>query len=153
MTDILSKVPQLTMGYSAQPYDNIVTGGQPTPDDMTLLKEAGIDNVINMRMPGEQSDFNPAQAADAAGLNYIAMPIAGEPAISLDAAQELDAVLAELDGNTLVHCATSNRVGALFAIRAAIVQGKPLDDAIAEGQAAGLSGLLGKTISVIEANQ
>ncbi len=153
MSDILSQVPQLTMGYAAQPYDNIVTGGQPTPADMTLLKAAGIDNIINMRMPGEQSEFNDAQAAQSAGLNYIAMPIAGEPAISLDAAQELDAVLAELQGNTLVHCATSNRVGALFAIRAAIIQGKSMDDAIAEGQAAGLSGLLGKTVSVIEAHK
>ena len=153
MTDILSQAPHLTMGYAAQPYDNIVTGGQPTPADMVQLKAAGIDNIINMRMPGEQSEFNDAQAAEAADLNYIAMPIAGEPAISLDAAQELDAILAELSGNTLVHCATSNRVGALFAIRAAIIQGKPVEDALAEGRAAGLSGLLGKTVSVIESHQ
>lgn len=153
MTDILSKVPRLTMGYSAQPYDNIVTGGQPTPEDLVLLKQAGIDNVINMRMPGEQIEFNDAQASQTAGLNYIAMPIGGEPAISLDAARELDAVLGELEGNTLVHCATSNRVGALFAIRAALIQGKPMEEAINEGRAAGLSGLLGKAIAVIEAHQ
>lgn len=153
MTDILSQIPQLTMGYSAQPYDNIVTGGQPTPEDMILLKQAGIDTVINMRMPGEQAEFNAAQAAENAGLNYIAMPVAGEAGISLDAARELDAVLGELQGNTLVHCATSNRVGALFAVRAALIQGKSQEQAISEGRAAGLSGLLGKAISVIESHQ
>ncbi|GAA5316460.1 MAG: hypothetical protein AseanaTS_16640 [Candidatus Pelagadaptatus aseana] len=150
MSDLLSKMPGLSMPFASQPYDNIICGGQPGIEDYRLMKTAGIDNVINMRMPGEHSDFNDQEQASAAGLTYVAMPIAGEPAITLDAARQLDEVLAGLDGNTLVHCASSNRVGALFAIRAAVLQGKPLEDAVAEGQAAGLKALLDRTLMVIE---
>lgn len=152
MSDILSRVPDLTMGFAAQPYANIITGGQPTPEDLQRLREAGLSNVINMRMPYEQTEFDDAEAAQAAGLNYVAMPIGGEPAISVEAARELDSWLEKLSGNTLVHCATSNRVGALFAIRAAVLQGKPLAEALAEGQRAGLKGLLDYTVAVINAH-
>jgi uncharacterized protein (TIGR01244 family) len=152
MSDLLSQLPGLTMPFASQPYDTIICGGQPGLDDYALLKSAGIDNVINMRMPGEQSDFNDQEQASTAGLNYVAMPIAGEPAITLDAAKQLDDVLNTLEGNTLVHCATSNRVGALFAIRAAVIQDKPVEQALAEGQKAGLKGLADKAMAIIQAN-
>jgi hypothetical protein len=42
---------------------------------------------------------------------------------------------------TLVHCGSSNRVGALLALRAAWLKGATLEAALAAGRSAGLTGL------------
>ncbi len=59
----------------------------------------------------------------------------------------LDKVLLEhKDKNVLVHCASGNRVGALFALRAAWLDGKEKDLALKIGRERGLTSLE-KTVS------
>jgi protein tyrosine phosphatase (PTP) superfamily phosphohydrolase (DUF442 family) len=66
--------------------------------------------------------------------------VAGAADLTAEKAQELAAAL-EGDGPALVHCASSNRVGALLALRAFYVAGASPSDALETGRRAGLSGL------------
>ncbi len=53
----------------------------------------------------------------------------------------LDAALSAAGTPVLVHCGSGNRVGALFALRAAWLQGVAPAEAVALGKAAGMTAL------------
>ena len=120
--------------------ENILTGGQPRAADFAALKAAGVTTVINLRPESEHSDFNESQLAASLGLKYQHLPIAGAGDINTENAAQLDRLLRESDGKVLVHCASGNRVGALFALRAA-AKGETAEQAIAVGRNAGLKSL------------
>lgn len=59
--------------------ERISVGGQPTEDDLKLLKAEGFVGIINLRRDGEQNQpLSPAEqgfAAAAAGLKYFNIPV------------------------------------------------------------------------------
>ncbi|MFC5577936.1 hypothetical protein ACFPOA_07935 [Lysobacter niabensis] len=65
--------------------------------------------------------------------------------------QAFDAMLREAKRPVLVHCASGNRVGAIVALRAAWMEGRSTEDAIAIGKTWGLKGLEGEVRRRIEA--
>jgi protein tyrosine phosphatase (PTP) superfamily phosphohydrolase (DUF442 family) len=73
-------------------------------------------------------------------MSYISLPISGASDITYENADALDRILAEIDGQVLVHCASSNRVGALLALRARLKGADP-EEALALGLDAGLTSL------------
>ena len=80
--------------------------------------------------------------AGAEGLEYLHLPIAAEPNLTMANVRQFDSWLNDPAGPlTLVHCGSGNRVGALYALRAAWLQGKNVEAALAEGRTAGLKGL------------
>lgn len=72
------------------------------------------------------------------GLEYINIPVAGAADLSEDNARNLAFALENIEGVALVHCASSNRVGALFAVKAARLDEMSVDAALEIGRAAGL---------------
>jgi protein tyrosine phosphatase (PTP) superfamily phosphohydrolase (DUF442 family) len=68
------------------------------------------------------------------------LPVSGASGISYDNANALDRILADIDGPVLLHCASSNRVGALLALRAKM-HGADTANALALGIDAGLTSL------------
>ena len=139
----------LKMKNAAQPYENIVTGGQPSAADLSLLKAQGVTNIINLRGAGESVNYNEAEEAKKLGINYVSLQIASADAVSIENAKKLDELLKANSGKTLVHCASSNRVGALFAIKAAVIDGKSHDQAMTEGLSAGMKSLRKRTEVVL----
>ncbi len=60
------------------PFDYIVTGGQPTFDQMKKASEAGFKTVINLRTDAEQP--SPAEESswiEELGMKYVHIPVAG----------------------------------------------------------------------------
>lgn len=125
----------------APPVDGIRSGGRITAADLPALQAAGITRVIDLTLDAETPDFDEAAAVRAAGLRYDNLPIAGPIDLDREAVRKFDALLAGVDGPTLVHCASGNRVGALIALRAAWLHGADEEAAIAEGRRWGLTGL------------
>ena len=74
----------------------------------------------------------------AAGLKYVSVPVTAETL----SASDVDAVAAVLadpaSGPVLLHCHSSNRVGAMWALLQ-VREGKPLAEAEAAGRAVGLT--------------
>ena len=88
------------------------------PEQFAALKDAGVKHVINLRPRAEQGEFDEAETAASCGMAYANLPIAGPHELTLANVKAFDKLLAETGGgNTVVHCASNNRVGALFALR------------------------------------
>jgi uncharacterized protein (TIGR01244 family) len=136
----MSRLTDVQFPFSGSPAPDLITGGQPTADDFKTMAAAGLKHVINLRPATEDAGFDEAALAAKLGLRYTLIPIAGAGDLTEENARKLDAAMAATQGQpTLVHCASSNRVGGLLAVRAARVQGKSNEDALAFGRAAGLT--------------
>ncbi|MDX1676720.1 beta-lactamase hydrolase domain-containing protein [Arsukibacterium sp.] len=131
-----------------QPGQNLITGGQPSMQELEQLKAAGVRKVINLRGADEAVSYDEQAAAEALGLTYISLPVAGAGDVTVDKARALYQHL-QGDQKILVHCASGNRVGALLAIGAHEINDKPLAEALAFGRAAGLSSLEPKVRAVL----
>lgn len=126
----------------SQPDPGHYAAGAISPADVDALAKAGIRNVINLRPASETPDFDEASAVRAAGMHYESLPIAGAADLNRANVDRFDALLEKQEGApSLVHCASSNRVGALMALRAGWIKGQSTDEAIAVGKQWGLAGL------------
>lgn len=123
-----------------QPVENLITGGQPSKDDLAQLKNAGVATVINLRPASESIDFDEKLEAESLGLEYVSLPVSGAADITVANAEKLHRLLAN-DKPVFLHCASGNRVGALLAIRAHRFQGKTVEESLDIGRSAGLSSL------------
>lgn len=124
------------------PTPHRVASGKLQAADIAALKRAGIEQVIDLSVDSETPDFNEAAAVSAAGITYRNLPIAGTGALTRDNVAQFDQLLNDAGNQlTLVHCASSNRVGAMIALRAALIGGESSEAALAEGRRWGLQSL------------
>jgi uncharacterized protein (TIGR01244 family) len=137
---VSAELPVLDMKAANELSPELITGGQPSRADLEKLKAAGVTTVINLRGAAEQNGFDEAALAAELGLRYLSIPIAGAGDLSAANASKLDAALRSANGKTLLHCASSNRVGALLALRA-VAAGQTVEEAIAFGKSAGMTSL------------
>jgi uncharacterized protein (TIGR01244 family) len=116
-------------------------GGQPSEADLALFAKTGVKTVINLRTASELANlgFDESTAAQSAGMTYLNLPMGRD----IPAEAELEAMFTALDGAkqapVLLHCASSNRAGAVWALYRAHRDGIAAEQAIAEGRAAGMS--------------
>ncbi len=135
-TALLPELPQAGM-----PFPNIATSGRPGAEHFALAKSRGVRRVINLCPHTEPCGYDEPALIAELGLDYRNIPIAGAADLTADNARALDAALADAEGAVLVHCASSNRVGALFALRAFHLQGQSAEAALEIGRAAGLKAM------------
>lgn len=130
---------QLVATGKVAPVDGITPAGQPDAAALKVFADSGYSAVIDLRMPAEDRGMDEPAVVAELGMNYVPMPIGGE-GITFENAAVLDELLAGFDGPVLLHCGSSNRVGALLALRASA---KGLDDdaALEVGKRAGLTSL------------
>jgi uncharacterized protein (TIGR01244 family) len=121
--------------------DQISVAPQLLPGELTEVAALGFKALINNRPdgeePGQPSDAEMRQAAEAAGLAYTSIPIthAGFSHPQIDA---MTAALAAADGPVLAYCRSGTRSCNLWALAEAKAGGDP--DAITDkGAGAGYS--------------
>jgi uncharacterized protein (TIGR01244 family) len=119
----------------------LMCGGATTDEAFPALRKEGFAAVINLRQPDEPGvDIGRSrQAAEAAGLKYVHVPVRGagpEPA-SVEAF--LAAVQDPANQPMYIHCGTANRVGAMWLIKRVLVDGWDTDRALAEATTIGLT--------------
>ncbi len=118
----------------------ITTAGQPSAEALAAAAKAGYKTVIDLRPQSEDHGFDEKKTVESLGMSYVSLPVAGAAGVTYANASTLDKLLRDLPKPVLVHCSTSNRVGALLALRAK--QGGADDKAALEvGVASGLAGL------------
>ena len=123
---------------AGQPFPDISTAGRPSAEQFALARQRGVGTVINLCPVSEPAPYDEAALVAELGLRYVNIPVAGGGDLSEANARKLAEALADAQGRTLVHCASSNRVGALFALKAFWFDKKSADEALAIGRAAGL---------------
>jgi uncharacterized protein (TIGR01244 family) len=129
--------PALIPNYRLVNAD-LATGGQPSAAGLQQLKALGFRTVVNLMSEAEGTGAE-RDAVVAAGLRYVAVPITPDRFRR----EDVEAVGRVLDdaeaGPVLLHCASGNRVGAVWTVRQ-VMKGRSYADAEAEGRAIGLQG-------------
>ena len=131
-----------------RPEEGLLTGGQPSLEQLEAIRDAGFRTVINLRAEGEKGAK--AEAVEALGMRYVALPIRGAESLTEDSAEAFAAVLAAAERPAIVHCGSGNRVGALFALKAFYVDGAEVEEAYEVGRRAGLTRLSGSVRQILD---
>ena len=124
-----------------QPRPDLITAGQPSAQQLRDAAANGVTTVIDLRKPDEDRGYDEAALAEQLGLRYVRLPIAGAGDITDANARALDRLLKQDGGKTLLHCASSNRAGALLSLIEARINGASVDDALKLGRDAGMTSL------------
>jgi uncharacterized protein (TIGR01244 family) len=117
--------------------NGILTGGQPTLNQLQAIRKAGFRTVIDLRLAKEggtgRSDI------EAAGMAYAALPTAGAAGMTEANARALADLLEQSEHPVVVHCKSGNRVGGLLALKAFYVDGASPQEALRIGLDAGMT--------------
>ena len=129
------------------PMDGLLSGGQPTKEQIEAASHAGYRTVINMRGAKEPGFEWEAQMVEQLGMKYEHLPVTGKDSLTREQIEHIDAVLTAAleEGPVLLHCASGNRIGAVMALRAAWVDGMDPEEAVAYGKASGMTRTEGLT--------
>lgn len=116
----------------------VACGGETSPEAFAALAAEGFRSVINLRLPGEPGVAEEARVVEAAGLRYVHLPLDGaapDPAV----AERFLEVIAEPElAPVYIHCASANRVGAVWAIKRVVHDGWTRERALDEATIIGL---------------
>lgn len=125
-----------------QPQPGLYTAAQPSPEQLDAAAAHGVRTVISLRGEGELADWDEQARVEAAGMRFVRVPVTSAEDLSPASVNALDAALREAgDAPVLLHCGSSNRVGALIALREAMLGDADVETAVEAGRAAGLAGL------------
>ena len=133
--------PSTLLPNGHRPLPGLLTGGQPSADQITHLAAVGYQVVVSLRAPAEGAP-SLAEHARSLGLSYVEIPVTGPEDLDRERVAALGKLVVERGERPLVvFCATGNRAGALLALEQAQVEGWPPEAALWVGQAAGLDQL------------
>jgi protein tyrosine phosphatase (PTP) superfamily phosphohydrolase (DUF442 family) len=138
----LADVQAVGVQNAAMPLQNVVTAAQPTEEQLMALVDLGYTSFVSLRSATEEgAGWEEGIAADE-GIRFARIPIEGEAGLTRENVLELDRVLTEAEEEgTVLYCSSSNRVGALLALRAYWLEGSDPQAALELGRRAGLSRL------------
>ena len=141
---------QATESHEADVLYGWVTAGQPSQDRVREVVATGA-TIISLRLPAEDP-FDEPGLIDSLGGEFIRYPTTGADYDSVDFRQAMyDLYDQQLDANKIVylHCASSNRVGASWALYQAERKGVAPEQAIEMGRTAGLTSLESRVRTVL----
>ena len=102
--------------------NGLLVGGQPTPDQLRAIQEAGYRTVVTLRLQSERGDEGEQAAVERLGMKFVSIPVAGAPGLTEENARRLAKVLEARDVlPAVVHCSTGQRVSALLGLKAFVV--------------------------------
>jgi protein tyrosine phosphatase (PTP) superfamily phosphohydrolase (DUF442 family) len=144
--------PEFSLPNQSEPIDGIVASGQPSREQFGSLRENGFRAVINFRTLRERGAWDETTDALTQKIGYAHIPIGGPEDLTKENVRKFDEALQQAPGDSkvLVHCGSSNRVGAMFALRAHWIQDKSAEEALALGKKAGLSSMEGAVKKLLE---
>ncbi len=106
----------------------VYTAGVLDPDRTTEIAASGVDAVFNLRFPKE-SKYEEGPLIEQAGMHYENFPIGGGVPAPDTVARFSRLVSQYENKQVLIHCASGNRVGILWAAHL-LDQGLALDEAL-----------------------
>jgi len=144
--------PLISLPNGQVPFDGVLTGGQPTFDQIKQASETGFKAVINLRTDNELPD--PAQElswVEGSGMKYFHIPISVPEGLTPQNTKVFADALSKPENYPLiVHCKSGNRVGAMFALKAFHIDEKEIDEALLIGERAGLIKLAPTVKKILE---
>ena len=126
----------------AAPLPGLVTAAQPTREQVETMMARGYRSFVSLQLEEEPGAGWEEEGVAGSGGRFARIPVAGPDDLTRENVERLAAILAEVgDEPTVLYCASSNRVGALLALKAYWLDGADEEDALALGRRAGLRAL------------
>jgi len=122
----------------------IASGGRVTTEGLAALEQDGFTTIIDLRTP-EEGVSEEQENAKKLGLEHHNIPVTGKGISDAQLESFIHVINNADNGKILVHCASGNRVGAMWA-RYRLQQGASLDIAVKEGRKAGMRKSLEQTV-------
>jgi protein tyrosine phosphatase (PTP) superfamily phosphohydrolase (DUF442 family) len=123
---------------ACQILPNVVTGGQPTAEQLKALKEAGGAIVLDLRDPMEPRPVDEAALVRQLGMEYVNVPVRAGALDDLLLERVLGVLRAAGDRTVFVHCGSGNRVGGALLPYLMLDQGMEEQDAVEQAMRVGL---------------
>jgi uncharacterized protein (TIGR01244 family) len=135
------KWQHVTLPAARQPIEGVIACGLPSENEFREAHAGGLRTVVNL-CPAREQKFDEDALVTSLGMRYEHIPVAGAQDLTRENALRLAQILSDPASRpAVVHCASGNRVGALFALKAYFADGCDPQAAIATGRAAGLKAL------------
>ena len=123
---------------ACQALPTVVTGGQPTPEQLKDLASTGRAIVVDMREPMEPRGFDEPALVRELGMEYKLIPV-GPHTMSDTTLATLRSTLAGAGERTVfIHCGSGNRVGGALIPVLMLDQGLEEEDAVDAAMRVGL---------------
>lgn len=117
---------------------DFLLASQPAKEDFALIKECGVRTVLNLREKSEM-DWDEAEVVKGLGLEYANVPFKSPETLTDEVFAATRKLLSDKKKRPiLVHCASANRVGAIWLAHRVLDDGKSYEDALKEAQTVGL---------------
>ncbi|MEX0742564.1 MAG: sulfur transferase domain-containing protein [Phycisphaeraceae bacterium] len=120
---------------------SVMLASQPAEADIAAIEAQGYRSVLNLRTQGEmdQLDFDEREMLTSQGIGYHQIGIGGAEGLTDAVFDEVRAILSDADNHPLlVHCASANRVGAVWLAHRVLDAGLDYENALAEAKVVGL---------------
>lgn len=121
-----------------RPQADVLFGGQPTEAQLEAMAADGLSFVLDLRAEGENRGFDEPAALESLDIPYLNLPVDGDRMAQPETFERFIEAMENLDGPTLVHCASGNRVGALYYAYLVAGQGVDREEARASAKENGL---------------
>jgi protein tyrosine phosphatase (PTP) superfamily phosphohydrolase (DUF442 family) len=140
--DAFALASELDVRNARMPVPGLITAGQPTEEQFDALVEAGVTRFVSLRVAEERgAGWEEAHSAGA-DYDFDRLPISGADALTRENVEALAEILQEGgEGPTVLYCGSSNRVGALLALKAFWLDDVEAEAALEIGRAAGMTGM------------
>ena len=120
----------------------LLIGGQPSPDQLKTIEEAGYRTVISLRAESEPGDEGEQAYVERLGMKFVSIPVPGPAGLTEANARALAGALEEQDAlPAVVHCRSGQRVSALLGLKAFVVDRVSATAAIDLAKSLGLTKL------------
>ena len=126
----------------AAPMPGLLTAAQPTAAQVTDLRELGYDRFISLQLASEPGAGWEESGISGAGGTFQRIPVGSPADLTRENVEALAAALERAgDEETVLYCASSNRVGAMLALKAFWLDGATPEEALSLGRRAGMRAL------------
>lgn len=117
----------------------VYLGGQPTQADLiAAVHYPGVRSVLDLRRESENRGFNEVGALGELEVAYECVPFGGPDELTDEVLDQSLAVIRTAPRPLVVHCASGNRVGAVWMAYRMLDDGYSHEQALAEARQAGL---------------
>ena len=136
MSSPIDALRGVTNANQASP--TVITGGQPTAAHFRALKDAGVEVVLDIRDPMEPRGFDQPALMEELGFDYKVITVSDAHLNDQTIAGITDVMRQSEGRQTLVHCASGNRVGGALIPWLILDQGMTEEDATMAAMKMGL---------------
>lgn len=118
---------------------HVVLAGQPSQEALGELSRRGFKTVISLRRPGEER-FDEAAVCEQLGMKFVRLPISNPNDLNEELLRSACTLLkaADEESGVILHCASANRVGAVWLAHRVKENGLSIEQARKEAKQVGL---------------